>query len=294
MQIFIKIILIIFVLGSIKSDFKLCGNKNGQCNINEILISNPETNNVESLIKHAIQHFHNLNHKQEEKIDAITNDIGYIKKSLQSFHCSSSLQTTFHEEDSKEETETSNGLYDNLWIMIQRRQSSSTNFFRKWDNYKHGFGNPFRDFFIGLDKIHELTNSTPHELLIKLEDFKGNIKYALYDEFLVGDESENYQLKKLGNYSGNAGDYMRNHTGMYFSTKDRDNDASANLHCALRFQGGWWYNNCLTSNLNGPFRTRYVISNVGITWGKFDEMQHTRIISVVHNSVVAGVRVSGQ
>lgn len=83
----------------------------------------------------------------------------------------------------------------------------------------------------------------PQELIIHLRDFKGNIKYALYDEFLVGSESEKYQLKKLGNYSGTAGDYLRNNEGMYFSTKDKDNDAS-DLHCAERFEGGWWYNNC--------------------------------------------------
>lgn len=137
-------------------------------------------------------------------------------------------------------------LYENMWVVIQRRQEGGISFYRSWDDYKRGFGNPFREFFIGLDRIYYLTNSTPHELLIQLEDFNETNTYALYDEFLVGNENEKYQLKKLGAYSGNAGDYMRDHEGMLFSTKDRDNDASDDLHCAKRFQGGWWYHNCLT------------------------------------------------
>lgn len=188
----------------------------------------------------------NLPNRHDNKINTISSDIGDIKNSLK---CSKTSEYTTLTTNGKTSTTTTppsaKDLYDNLWIMIQRRQDGSISFFRKWDNYKHGFGNPYKEFFIGLDHIHALTNSSRHELLIKLEDFKGNAKYALYDDFVVGPETEKYQLKKLGKYSGDAGDYMREHEGMYFSTKDRDNDASPNLHCALRFQGGWWYNNCL-------------------------------------------------
>ncbi|XP_020809141.1 tenascin-R-like [Drosophila serrata] len=31
---------------------------------------------------------------------------------------------------------------------------------------------------------------------------------------------------------------------MQFSTKDRDNDLSMNLNCAVYFEGAWWYKSC--------------------------------------------------
>jgi len=50
-----------------------------------------------------------------------------------------------------------------------------------------------------------------------------------------------------------TGDSLRWHEGMKFSTKDRENDLHATKWCARSFPGGWWYNKCLVSNLNGLY-----------------------------------------
>ena len=42
-------------------------------------------------------------------------------------------------------------------------------------------------------------------------------------------------------------------SGMKFSTIDRDNDVFSSVNCAgpNAFLGGWWYNRCGTSIING-------------------------------------------
>ncbi|KAH8390608.1 hypothetical protein KR215_007436, partial [Drosophila sulfurigaster] len=50
------------------------------------------------------------------------------------------------------------------WTVIQRRKPFGLDFRRTWSEYKDGFGNLRGEFFLGLEKIHLLTQSQPHEL----------------------------------------------------------------------------------------------------------------------------------
>ncbi|TMW46103.1 hypothetical protein DOY81_008817 [Sarcophaga bullata] len=130
------------------------------------------------------------------------------------------------------------------WTVIQRRINGSVDFYRDWSEYKSGFGNMDGEFFIGLEKLHALTAALkPVELLIHLQDFDDVVKYAKYDDFQVGNETENYKLIKVGSYTGNAGDSFSQHVGYDFSTRDRDNDGSI-ANCAKVFKAAWWYRNC--------------------------------------------------
>ncbi|XP_051861680.1 angiopoietin-2-like [Drosophila albomicans] len=61
------------------------------------------------------------------------------------------------------------------WIVIQQRIDGKEDFYRDWDTYLGGFGSFKGDFFLGLEKIHQLTNSTRHELLIHMKNFDGSI-----------------------------------------------------------------------------------------------------------------------
>ena len=140
---------------------------------------------------------------------------------------------------------------------VPAQEDGSVDFYRYWTDYQQGFGNLSGEFWLGLDKIHRLT-PTATQLRIDMQDFDGNSRYAQYSSFSVGDSVSKYTLSVSG-YSGTAGDSLSAgtsntvHDGQQFSTRDQDNDADSDANCAERFKGGWWYNSCHSSNLNGPY-----------------------------------------
>ncbi|XP_050086357.1 fibrinogen C domain-containing protein 1-like [Anopheles aquasalis] len=143
------------------------------------------------------------------------------------------------------------------WIVVQHRFYNSLNFSRTWHDYRDGFGAVGHEYWIGLERLHQLTAAQPHELIIELKRRKygkpyGETEfYARYAAFEIAGEEEQYRLKTLGAYSGTAGDSLEYHQGMKFSTIDRDNDEDPERHCAARHKGGWWFKKCLRSHLNG-------------------------------------------
>ena len=149
------------------------------------------------------------------------------------------------------------------WTVFQRRVNGSVNFYRNWINYVRGFGNVSGEHWLGLSKIHRLTNgSVSTHLRIDLRDWSKASKYATYSNFHIGGSATDYTLHVNG-YIGTAGDSLRYHNLRKFSTKDNDNDSSF-LHCAVSSTGAWWYNSCLHSNLNGVYGDN--TAGKGIIW----------------------------
>ncbi|XP_062583782.1 fibrinogen-like protein A, partial [Saccostrea cucullata] len=77
------------------------------------------------------------------------------------------------------------------WTAIQRRQDGSTDFYRTWSEYKQGFGDPSKNYWIGNDVIFELTKNKDQELRIELQRFNGAEAYAQYSTFHIGDKYVN-------------------------------------------------------------------------------------------------------
>ncbi|CAF89485.1 unnamed protein product, partial [Tetraodon nigroviridis] len=163
--------------------------------------------------------------------------------------------------------------------VIQRREDGSVNFFRGWEAYKDGFGKTTGEHWLGLQRIYSLTRSGGYELRIDMADFDNATAFAHYAEFSVGRDSVNpeedgYPLIVEG-YSGTAGDSLLKHSGMRFTTKDRDQDQSEN-NCASYYQGAWWYRNCHTSNLNGQYlRGGHASYADGVEWSSWTGWQYS-------------------
>ncbi|XP_071836037.1 uncharacterized protein [Apostichopus japonicus] len=151
------------------------------------------------------------------------------------------------------------------WTVFQRRVDASQDFYVYWDDYKIGFGNRSRNFWLGNEKIYSLTNQRQYELRIDFVEKGGAPYYAKYDFFRISDENDNFRLD-VGNYSdGDAGDSLTYHDDQPFTTRDNDNDdydysaySSETDNVAHYFDGAWLYMNFYDnydndSSLNSPY-----------------------------------------
>ncbi|XP_035774995.1 fibrinogen-like protein A [Anopheles albimanus] len=152
------------------------------------------------------------------------------------------------------------------WIVFQYRYDGSLDFYRGWDEYRDGFGDLNKEFWLGLEKVYQLTSGRRHELVVELKDFNGTYKYARYDAFEIGSESKQYIFQNIGEYSGTAGDRMSYTKLSKFSTKDRDND-DYYIDCAQDREGAWWYDDCTQANLNGRYMN--AVDRKSMYWWRF-------------------------
>jgi len=151
------------------------------------------------------------------------------------------------------------------WVKFQQRgqyKNPQYYFAREMKEYVDGFGDPSKEFWLGLDKIVSLTNNGA-ELLVELETFEGEKVFARYSSFKV--DGPEYRIHVSG-YSGNAGDTMKIDDGMAFSTRDSDKDLWGQDCSSTRGHGGWWFNGCGLANLNGMNLGNSKSGYNGILW----------------------------
>jgi len=139
-------------------------------------------------------------------------------------------------------------------LLIQQNVDGSDFFNRSWQEFKVGFNDSSGNYWLGNERLSQLTLSRRYKLRFDLQARNLTWYYAEYSNFVVYSESRNYQLLVSG-YSGNAGyDAFGYSNGMMFTTYDRDNDpwsgSGHNNNCAVYTGGGFWYKNCALSHVN--------------------------------------------
>ena len=77
------------------------------------------------------------------------------------------------------------------WKVIQSRGqfgNPEDYFWRTWAEYKEPFGEPGREFWIGLENMHGLTKNTDYWLRVRLTGADGTTAVAYYNLFRVAGE----------------------------------------------------------------------------------------------------------
>ncbi|XP_046367746.2 fibroleukin-like [Haliotis rufescens] len=138
---------------------------------------------------------------------------------------------------------------------IQRRIDGSTSFNRSWQDYKNGFGDLSKNFWLGNDKIAYITNGRAQNLIFETKDESSpNIRQRVYKEFVLSQDGL-YSMTYTntwghGEPSRHGGDCLVELKGQPFSTFDQDRDDSPQ-NCAQEHGSGFWFKNCTACNPNG-------------------------------------------
>ena len=165
------------------------------------------------------------------------------------------------------------------WTVFQRRTDGSVDFFRDWEHYKQGFGNLQNEHWLGNQNIFTLTLQglypRGNDLRIDMMNGKKIKKSVRYANFHITNAATKYTLHVNG-YTGTLADSLGYNNRQKFSTFDSDNDSKSNENCALKFFGGWWFNGCFSTHLNGKYYSsgkmsidsydKIILRNSGIHW----------------------------
>ncbi|KAK7099359.1 uncharacterized protein [Littorina saxatilis] len=155
------------------------------------------------------------------------------------------------------------------WTVFQRRQDQSVDFYKGWEAYRSGFGDLQGNFWLGLDKLHNMTSSGDFLLRIDLQKFDGTNGSGIYTGFHIAGVDQNFRLNFDSFAGGNAGDSLSYHNKQQFSTHDADHDTYSG-NCAREYHGAWWYKICYHSHLNGRYKDSRVNGSDGVRWRHFD------------------------
>ena len=162
------------------------------------------------------------------------------------------------------------------WTILQQRRDYSVDFYRKWAEYKRGFGTE-DTFWLGLDTLHRLTRN--RESKMRVEVTFGRFRtshYAEYDGVTFGNATAFYALNySVYNRRSRLQDGLRNHSGPFCTT-----DAPAGEQCqrlAMYGRTAWWFGKGrpFGSDLNAVLFGS--VQRQSVYWVGVRDISHTQI-----------------
>nr|XP_039270025.1 uncharacterized protein LOC120344782 [Styela clava] len=156
------------------------------------------------------------------------------------------------------------------WVIIQRRVNDSDDFNKTFREYERGFtsGVNSMSYWLGLKKIHQLTNYLPHGSPAKLQiEFKRSStdvhhRYIRFNYVRVYNATNEYRLV-VGQKDENSS--MRN-----YLTSQTNRNPVFKINSNKNYSSGWWFvptdstDSSSLSNLNGVYDDQ---GPHGISWG---------------------------
>ncbi|XP_022100015.1 fibrinogen C domain-containing protein 1-A-like [Acanthaster planci] len=137
-------------------------------------------------------------------------------------------------------------VYPHGWIVFQRWFDGSVNFTRKWTECRDGFGNLTGEFWLGNEKLRQLTSEKKWLLRIDLTfDNQTSVTKTTSYRWPFRVEGDNYALS-VGRST--AGPQLN---GPSFPTSNMDNNEDTDANFAAKLKGGWWFGAC-SGNSDGP------------------------------------------
>ncbi|KAM8889137.1 angiopoietin-related protein 4-like [Synchiropus picturatus] len=118
------------------------------------------------------------------------------------------------------------------------------------------------EFWLGLEKIHTLSNQGQSVLQVEVTDWTGQTQVVRYSVQVDG-EKKKFALHLQ---SDSSTVIQTGSAGVPFSTSDRDNDLAAEVNCAQMLSGLAAGGDCGASNLNGKYARRHRPMDQGMFW----------------------------
>ena len=128
-------------------------------------------------------------------------------------------------------------------LMLRNDVNGSNSYFfnRPWSEFEHPFGDPDSLYWVGLERLNQLTTGHDCKIRFDLKDADTGLEYfAIYSNFSVGNSSSYYTMTVDSVQSGgNATDAFTICSGMAFSTYDAVHGLMYNM--PVESGGGFWY-----------------------------------------------------
>ncbi|XP_059152810.1 ficolin-1-like [Physella acuta] len=138
------------------------------------------------------------------------------------------------------------------WTIFQRRITGALDFFRKWAEYRDGFGDyELGEFYLGNENIHCLTNVTRYDMRVDVK-YNGQNNTFNFTDFSLANELNDYRF-----LSSSASPAMyQAHSNKKFSTYDFNSVPFYTFNIPNTYRTAWWFceTNCTdyyNLNLNG-------------------------------------------